>query len=71
MIEAKRDEHVTRSHFRKQPSNNIEYLSLDPLYVDTSVVREIGIAGETSYVQEKFKDRLIQVNFILIKNISI
>ncbi|MGC2598123.1 MAG: hypothetical protein WA395_08335 [Nitrososphaeraceae archaeon] len=56
MIEAKRDEQVTRSHFRKQPSNNIEYLSLDPLYVDTSVVREIGIAGQTSYVQEKFKD---------------
>ena len=51
MIEAKRDEQVTRSHFRKQPSNNIEYLSLDP-----SVGREIGITGQTSYVQEEFKD---------------
>ena len=56
MIVARRDEQVTRSHFRKQPSNNIEYLSLDPSYVDTSVVRGIGIAGQTSYVQEKFKD---------------
>jgi hypothetical protein len=38
---------VTHSH--------IEYLSLDPSYIDTAVGREIGITGQFSYVEEEVK----------------
>ena len=44
------------THFQERPKNRVEYLSLDPSYLDTSVVREIGITGQTSYVEEEVKD---------------
>ena len=45
---------VTHSH--ELSKSHIESLSLDPSYIDTSVVIEIGIAGQTSYVKEQVKD---------------
>ena len=44
------------THFHELSKNHIEYLSLDPSYIDTSVVIEIGITGQTSYVEEEIKD---------------
>ena len=44
---------VTHSH--ELSKSHIEYLSLDPSYIDTAVGREIGITGQFSYVEEEIK----------------